>query len=245
MARVLMALGALSVAYGILMAALYPAGGFFLVWVALGVALAAAGRARSTGAWGRLARWARRLVVGAAAVALVAVCGLCALVASAAAATPPAGLDCLVVLGAGLRPDGTPSEALTYRLDAALDCLGANPRTRCVVSGGQGLGEVRAEADAMYDYLLAHGLDPDRVTREDRSEDTAENIRNSAALLAPGESVGIVTNDFHLFRALRIAERNGMAGAAGLAAPSNALYLPQSALRECAAIVKDALVGNL
>ena len=31
----------------------------------------------------------------------------------------------------------------------------------------------------------------------------------------------------------------------GLAAPSNPLYLPQAALRECAAIVKDALVGNI
>lgn len=242
---VLTVLGAVSIAYGALMAALYPAGGFFLVWIALGAALVAAGRARRTGAWGRLARWARWLVAGAAVLALAAVCGLCALIASAAAATPPTGLDCLVVLGAGLRPDGTPSEALTYRLDAALGYLEANPRTRCVVSGGQGFGEVRAEADAMYDYLLEHGLDPARVTREDRSEDTAENIRNSAVLLAPGESVAIVTNDFHLFRALRIAERNGMAGAAGLAAPSNALYLPQSALRECAAIVKDALVGNL
>lgn len=242
---VLTILGAVLAAYGLLMAALYPAGGFFLVWVVLGAALVAAGWARRTGAWDHLARWARRLVVGASVVALVVVGALCALVATAAAMEPPPGLDCLVVLGAGLRPDGAPSEALAYRLDAALEYLEDNPQTRCVVSGGQGLGEVRAEAEAMADYLTERSLDRGRLTLEDRSEDTAENVRNSVVLLAPGETVGVVTNDFHLYRALRIAARNGLPDAAGLAAPSNPLYLPQSVLRECAAIVKDVLAGNM
>lgn len=241
----LFALGAASAAYGALMAVLYPAGGFFLAWIALGAALAALGWARRTSRWGRLAAWVRGLVVGCSAVVLLAVCALCGLVASAASATPPAGLDYLVVLGAGLQPDGTPSEALTYRLDAALDYLDDNPETTCLVSGGQGAGEVRAEADAMAEYLVAHGLDEGRLVREDRSTTTAENVRNSAGLVEPGATVAIVTNDFHLYRALRIAERNGLAGAHGLAAPSNPLYLPQAALRECAAIVKDALVGNI
>ena len=242
---VLTVLGAASAVYGLLMAVLYPAGGFFLMWVALGAALVAVTWARRTGAWDRLARWARRLVVGAGVAVLVAVGGLCALVATAAVMVPPPGLDCLVVLGAGLRPDGAPSEALAYRLDAALEYLEDNPQTRCVVSGGQGSGEVRAEADAMADYLTGRGLDGGRLTLEDRSEDTAENVRNSVVLLAPGETVGIVTNDFHLYRALRIAARNGLPDAAGLAAPSNPLYLPQSVLRECAAIVKDVLAGNM
>ena len=235
MGTVLLVLGAISAAYGVLMAALYPAGGFFLAWIALGAALAVAARVPR----------ARRAICTVCVAGALAAGGLCGLIFSAAAATPPAGLDALVVLGAGLRPDGTPSEALAYRLDAALDYLEDNPGTVCVVSGGQGLGESRTEADAMYDYLLEQGLDAGRVPREDRSTSTAETVRNSAELLEPGSSVGIVTNDFHLYRALRIAEKNGLAGASGLAAPSNPLYLPQSALRECAALAKDLLVGNL
>lgn len=235
MSAVLVVLGAISAAYGVLMAALYPAGGFFLVWIALGAALVVAARVP----------WARRAICAVCVAGALVAGGLFGLIFSAAAATPPAGLDALVVLGAGLRPDGTPSEALAFRLDAALDYLEDNPDTVCVVSGGQGLGESRTEADAMYDYLLEHGLDAARATREDRSTSTAENVRNSAGLLEPGSSVGIVTNDFHLYRALRIAEKNGLAGASGLAAPSNPLYLPQSALRECAALAKDLLVGNL
>ena len=236
MARVLAVLGALSILYGALMGALYPAGGFFLVWVAVGAALVVASRVKRV----------RTAVCAVLAVGLLAAGGLSALIlGTAAAAQPPAGLDTLVVLGAGLRPDGSPSEALRYCLDAALAYLNENPGTTCLVSGGQGLGEPRAEADAMADYLVAHGLDEGRIVREDRSRTTAENIRNSVGLLAPGSSVGIVTNDFHLYRALRIAEKNGLSGACGLAAPSNPLYLPNATLRECAAIAKDALVGNL
>ena len=106
-------------------------------------------------------------------------------------------------------------------------------------------GEVRTEADAMAEYLVEHGLDEGRITKEERSSTTAENLRFSSALLEPGAEVGVVTNDFHLYRALRIAERNGLPGAHGLAAPSNPLYLPQAMLRECVAVVKDALFGNM
>lgn len=235
MTVVLVVLGVLSIAYGLLMAALYPAGGFFLVWVALGAALLAAWRFQPA-----------RLAICAVCVAgLLAVGALSALIVTTAAATPPAGLDCLVVLGAGLRPDGTPTETLRYRLDAAFDYLEENPETTCVVSGGQGFGESRTEADAMADYLVGRGLDAERVTKEELSTTTAENIRNSAGLLAPGASVAVVTNDFHLYRALRIAHENGLPESHGLAARTNPLYLPQATLRECFAVAKDALVGNI
>ena len=228
-------LGAVLVAYGALMAALYPAGGFFLVWVAMGAALLVASRVERV----------RLLVCAAFAVVLLAVGGLSALIATTAAATPPAGMDRLVVLGAGLRPDGYPSETLRFRLEAALRYMDENPETTCIVSGGQGFGEPLTEADAMAEYLVARGMDESRITKEELSTTTAENVLNSSELIEPGASVAVVTNDFHLYRALRIAEKNGLPGAHGLAARTNPLYLPHATLRECAAIVKDALVGNI
>ena len=235
MTYVLVGLGALSIVYGLLMAVLYPAGGFFLVWLALGAALAAAG----------LVERVRLAVCAVCLVALLAVGGLSALIATTAATTPPAGLDCLVVLGAGLRPDGTPTETLRYRLDAALAYLEENPETVCIVSGGQGFGESCTEADSMAAYLKGERLDASRLTKEEASTTTAENIRNSSELLGEDATVAVVTNDFHLYRALRIAHKNGLPDAYGLAAQTNPLYLPQATLRECAAIAKDALVGNL
>ena len=94
MTYVLVGLGALSVAYGLLMAVLYPAGGFFLVWVALGATLAAAG----------LVERVRLAVCVVCLVALLAVGCISALVATTATATPPAGLDCLVVNALRLEP---------------------------------------------------------------------------------------------------------------------------------------------
>ena len=235
MTYALLGLGALSIAYGVLMAALYPAGGFFLVWLALGAALVGAG----------LVERFRLVVCGVCLVVLFVAVGLSALIATTASATPPAGLDCLVVLGAGLRPDGTPTETLRYRLDAALGYLEENPDTTCIVSGGQGFGESCTEADAMAEYLVGRGLSADRVTKEEASATTVENIRNSSELLDADATVAIVTNDFHLYRALRIAHKNGLPGAYGLAARTNPLYVLQATLRECAAIVKEALTGNL
>ena len=97
----------------------------------------------------------------------------------------------------------------------------------------------------MATYLTQSGLDESRVTKEETSTTTVENIRNSSELLDADATVAIVTNDFHLYRALRIAHRNGLPDAYGLAARTNPLYLPQATLRECAAIVKEALTGNL
>lgn len=240
-------------AYGFAMAFLYPAGGFFLVWVMLGAVLLAFAWAVRTGRWSRLPAWVRR---GACALGLAVMLGvgsLSALIMSAASSVAPPGLDYVIVLGAGLRPDGTPSEALRFRLDAALAYLEENEGTTCVVTGGQGFGEVRTEASSMAEYLRGRGLDAGRIVLEERATTTDENLEYSMALIegdaeepiAAGHvSVGIVTNDFHLYRALAAARTYGLTGACGIAASSNPLYLPQSLLRECAAVVRDALLGR-
>lgn len=105
----------------------------------------------------------------------------------------------------------------------------------------------------MAEYLRGRGLDAGRIVLEERATTTDENLEYSMALIegdaeepiAAGHvSVGIVTNDFHLYRALAAARMHGLTGACGIAASSNPLYLPQSLLRECAAVVRDALLGR-
>ena len=246
MTIVLIAVGVVSVAYGAAMGVLYPARGFFLAWIVVGAALLAAGWAHRTGAWQVLPVWIRRIAV--AVMALVA-CGVfagCALIVCAAASTPPANLDYIVVLGANLNADGSPKETLRYRLDEAAAYLERNPETTCVVSGGQGPDEPCSEAESMARYLEAAGVNASRVILEDRSNTPAENLRFSAALLdSPDASVGVVTNDFHVLRATRIARRQGLTSVYGISAPTNPLYLPQACVRECVALAKDAMVGNL
>lgn len=72
-----------------------------------------------------------------------------------------------------------------------------------------------------------------------KSKTTQENISNSRALITkPNATVGIVTNDFHMFRALQIAHKNGLIGAEGIAASSPREMLPNNMLREFFAEIK-------
>ena len=149
------------------------------------------------------------------------------------------------MLGAQVRVNG-PSVVLRHRLDAAVEYLAENPETKCIVSGGQGVNEPVTEAEGMALYLIQHGIAEERILLEDQSGNTLQNMRFSMALIEePEASVGIVTNDFHLYRAVRIARKQGLANACGIAAYSNRLYLPNNMLRECMGILKDWIFGNL
>ncbi|MFR6589470.1 MAG: YdcF family protein [Gallintestinimicrobium sp.] len=72
----------------------------------------------------------------------------------------------------------------------------------CVLSGGQGSNEPVSEAQGMYDDLVKKGIDPKRLILEDQSTNTVENLRFSRKLI-PREvqKVGIVTSNFHVYRA--------------------------------------------
>lgn len=88
-------------------------------------------------------------------------------------------LDYIIVLGAHV--DGTRMTlALLERARRALLYLEENPGTKAVLSGGKGDGENISEAEAMYRYLTCHGIDGDRLIREEESTST-KRIWNSAA----------------------------------------------------------------
>ena len=57
--------------------------------------------------------------------------------------------------------------------------------------------------------------------------------------------VGIVTNDFHVYRALCVARKAGLANCCGIAAYSTPSFLPNNLLRESLGIVKDFVAGNI
>ena len=85
----------------------------------------------------------------------------------------------------------------------------------------------------MADYLKAHGIEEGRILQESKSKTTQENIVNSKKLIAgDNASVGIITNDFHMFRALQIAHDNGLDEAQGIAAGSPPDMLVNNMVRE-------------
>ncbi len=155
------------------------------------------------------------------------------------------GADYLIVLGAQVRSSG-PSIVLQNRLDAAIDYLDEHPHTKCIVSGGQGPNETEPEARAMARYLEEHGVDASRIAVEDQSHNTMQNIVYSKSYLnVEKDRVCIVTNNFHVFRGVALARKQGYNHVVGLAAYSNPFFLPNNMLRESFGITKDFLTGNL
>ncbi|WP_130836257.1 YdcF family protein [Lachnoclostridium sp. Marseille-P6806] len=218
---------------------------FYLVWIALGLLFAGGALVQRFHLWGRFPAAVRAGVLISAGVfgLTVLITWLCLLPGCFAGGEP--GLDYLVVLGAQVRPTG-PSGVLRYRLDTACDYLAENPDTLCIVSGGQGANEPEPEGAAMKKYLVQRGIAAERIIEENQSGNTVENIRNSSAYFNAEEaSVGIVTNNFHVFRGVRIARKAGYGWVCGIAAPSVGFYLPNNMLRETFGIVKDWAAGNL
>ena len=152
--------------------------------------------------------------------------------------------DAVVVLGAGVNGK-SPSLSLYTRLAAALDYLEKNPDIPVVLTGEQGYGEEITEAQCMYDWLTARGVDPERLILEEQAGNTAENFAFSRKLLEeqgidPAEDrVAVVTNDFHIARSRLIAARQGYGYAFGVPAELPWLHLEVNYyLREAFAMVK-------
>lgn len=237
--------GVACLAYGVSIMMLWSGTSFFAVWLALGALLLGGAWLVHAGWWGAAPLALRRATTGIMCAAL-AICVITqGLAISCFGASGEDDLDCIIVLGAQVREDG-PSAVLQYRLDAARDYLQDNPRTRCIVSGGKGANEPEPEAQVMARYLIDQGVNPTRITIEDESLNTVGNIRNSMAFINPeNDRIGIVTNDFHVYRATAIARKQGIKHVSGLSAYSTPLYLPNNLLRETFGISKDFLKGNL
>ncbi len=155
------------------------------------------------------------------------------------------GLDYIVVLGAKVRKGGVPTKPLYERINAAEKYLLANPETIAILSGGKGADEPISEAECMYNVLVSRGIDKDRLLLEDASTNTNENIRFSLELMEDDASFGVVTNNFHVFRAVKIAETVSNRDVSGISARyRDALWLHYMA-RESVGIFKDTLLGNM
>lgn len=157
-------------------------------------------------------------------------------------------LDYVIVLGAQVRGTRV-TRSLAKRLATAAEYLNNNPGTVAVVSGGQGTGEDISEAQAMRDYLVANGIDGDRIIMEDKSTDTGENIDFSMKLIAEASDkdeprIGVITNNFHVYRAVKICEKKGY-DVNGVAAPADGILFINYMVREFCAIVKYRLSGAI
>ena len=150
--------------------------------------------------------------------------------------------------------------------------LDENPGTILVLSGAQGMDEPVSEALAMKEYLVFNGVKEEQLILETRSYSTVENIaysrvaieedqerkkaksQESPIIMVPGTyvevpdkpiKIGVLTSDFHVFRAQQIAKKWGIPDIYSISCDSDPVLFIHFCVRECAAILKDKLVGNM
>jgi uncharacterized SAM-binding protein YcdF (DUF218 family) len=164
------------------------------------------------------------------------------IIASADGHLPGEEVNFVIVPGCGIFPDGRLTLTLIHRLDIARQYLDDHPGAVCIVSGGQGENEPKPEAVAMKEYLFSRNIDASRIVIEPNSYNTKENMAFSADLmqtLYPEREMSavVVTNGFHIFRSVKLAEHSGIK-AYGLPAPTPWYVAINDYLREYIGIIK-------
>lgn len=141
-----------------------------------------------------------------------------------------------LVLGAGVYPDGRVSPMLGDRLETALALYQSGKVTKILLSGDHGRQDYD-EVNAMRRYLEARGVPPQDLFMDHAGFDTYDSLYRAAAIFQVDDVI-VVTQEFHLPRALWIARHLGL-DAQGVAADlhryrAERLY----AVREVAARIK-------
>lgn len=117
--------------------------------------------------------------------------------------------DATVVLGAGVRPNGQPSQLLAGRLDVAAELYRAGRTSTIIVSGTVDPTSQYHEPRTMRDYLVDAGVSADAITLDEKGEDTratCERARDAFGL----DTFLVVSQQFHLPRAVAVCRGFGL-----------------------------------
>ena len=147
--------------------------------------------------------------------------------------------DFVIIHGAGLLNGEKVSKLLSDRLDKAIEVYHKDPTPpKLIPSGGQGADEKLSEAEAMKNYLTAHGIPEADIMMEDASTTTLENLQYSKRILDGMEGrkyTALVTSNYHVYRALRYCRKIGLQ-CAGIGSHVALYYWPSALIREFIAI---------
>lgn len=157
-------------------------------------------------------------------------------------------VDYVIVLGGGITKDAELTDSIKNRLSVAAEYLKKNPDAIAVVTGGKGPFSPCPEADVLKPYLESLGIEGERVLAENKAKDTIQNFQFSARLLAETQNktleeilespVTVVTSDFHLARAERLARRLGYKEVYGVASRTPPLFILSGYGREILCYIK-------
>ena len=151
----------------------------------------------------------------------------------------------VIILGCGLKKDGTLLPLLKGRADKAIEFVKSqkeNTGKRCVFvpSGGKGSDEIIAEGEAIRNYLVEQGIDGNDIIVENKSTTTLENMMFSKKLIdekMPDAKVAFATTRYHLFRSGMYSNVAGL-NAIGIGSKTKWYFWPNAFLREFVGVLR-------
>jgi len=151
--------------------------------------------------------------------------------------TPPEDLDCILVLGCGIRPDGSPTPMLASRLTRGAELYQAGWADKVLLSGDNS-GKDYNELATMERVILELGVPQEALLLDHAGFSTYESIHRAKEEFSV-QRVVIVTQEYHLYRALYLADSLGLEAWGVAAAPRNDAGQIGRSLREILARDKD------
>lgn len=159
--------------------------------------------------------------------------------------------DCAIVFGAAVRhvfnQEGdlialTAGPGITRRVGTAAELYSHGSIRRLFFTGGRGVGNAKSEARVMLEYAVSLGIPAERITTEERSSSTWENLLYTRPLTVDCHGVLAISDGYHLARIRMIAHVQGWPQVQTLPAEPRPgmLFIARSLLRE--AIGVDLLV---
>jgi len=113
------------------------------------------------------------------------------------------GADCIIVLGCQVKSDGTPSHMLSDRLDRAIELYKMGAAPKIIMSGDHGQTNYD-EVNTMKQYAIDAGVPSEDIFMDHAGFSTYETVYRAKAIFGVKKAI-IVTQEYHLYRALHIA----------------------------------------
>lgn len=151
--------------------------------------------------------------------------------------------DCILVLGALVYGDDQLSSVLKDRVDYAIALYEAGKARRLLFSGDHGQTDYD-EVNAMMDYAVAQGVPKEDIFLDHAGFSTYESLYRARDVFCISKVI-IVTQDFHIWRAVYVARQLGLKAEGVNSNPRRYGNETKDALRECLARVKDYFYVNV
>lgn len=147
------------------------------------------------------------------------------------------GADCILVLGAGIKDDETPTPMLKDRLDLGIMLYEQGVAPKLLLSGDNGT-ESHNEIHVMLNYVKKAGVPEEDIFCDHAGFSTYDSMYRAKDIFS-AQTIIVVTQTYHEYRALHIGDELGLTVYGAAADQLTYAGQPMREIREVMARVKD------